>query len=211
MVQQMRRMREDGRPGRDSGGTGHLLAGLAAVRHRLELAPRFQGQRAVALHGGYRLALVRHGGARDRPAHHLAVRRPADVPQDAQAAQGSDRDVRRENAAARKITRKWRSTRKISARVVFRMGERTRGAFTASQVSAGCKNRLSLEIYGTKGSVAWNQERPDELWIGNRNTNNQIIIKDPSLLKSRRQSKQPSSLPLIGCHSILRSRRRQRR
>ena len=32
-------------------------------------------------------------------------------------------------------------------------------------------------------SVAWNQERPDELWIGNRNTNNQIIIKDPSLMK----------------------------
>ena len=59
----------------------------------------------------------------------------------------------------------------------------TRGAFTASQVSAGCKNRLSIEIYGTKSSVAWNQERPDELWIGNRNTNNQVIIKDPSLLK----------------------------
>lgn len=67
--------------------------------------------------------------------------------------------------------------------VVFRMGERTRGAFTASQVSAGCKNRLSIEIYGTKSSVAWSQERPDELWIGNRNTNNQIVVKDPSLLK----------------------------
>ena len=31
--------------------------------------------------------------------------------------------------------------------------------------------------------MTWSQERPDELWIGNRNTNNQIIIKDPSLLK----------------------------
>jgi predicted dehydrogenase len=67
--------------------------------------------------------------------------------------------------------------------VVFRMGDRTRGAFTASQVSAGRKNRLNIEIYGTKSGVAWDQERPDELWIGNRNTNNQIIIKDPSLLK----------------------------
>ena len=66
---------------------------------------------------------------------------------------------------------------------IFRIGERGRGAFTASQVSAGRKNRLSIEIYGTKGSVAWDQERPDELWIGNRNTNNQITIKDPSLLK----------------------------
>ena len=34
-------------------------------------------------------------------------------------------------------------------------------------------------------STAWNQERPDELWIGNRNTNNQIIVKDPALLKER--------------------------
>jgi len=67
--------------------------------------------------------------------------------------------------------------------VVFRMGERTRGAFTASQVSAGRKNRLNIEIYGTKGGVSWDQERPDELWIGQRNSNNQIIVKDPSLLK----------------------------
>jgi len=67
--------------------------------------------------------------------------------------------------------------------VVFRMGERARGAMTASQVSAGRKNRLSIEIYGTKSGVAWDQERPDELWIGHRNSANCIIIKDPSLLK----------------------------
>jgi predicted dehydrogenase len=54
---------------------------------------------------------------------------------------------------------------------------------TASQVSAGRKNGLSIEIYGTKSSVAWKQERPDELWAGHRDTGNQIFIKDPSLLK----------------------------
>jgi predicted dehydrogenase len=72
--------------------------------------------------------------------------------------------------------------------VIFRMGERARGAFTASQVSAGRKNRLSIEIYGTKSSVVWDQERPDELWIGNRNTNNQILVKDPSLMKDHARS-----------------------
>jgi len=66
--------------------------------------------------------------------------------------------------------------------VIFRLGESARGAMTASQVAAGRKNGLSIEIYGTKSSVAWNQERPDELWIGNRNTPNQIMIKDPALL-----------------------------
>jgi predicted dehydrogenase len=66
--------------------------------------------------------------------------------------------------------------------VIFRMG-RARGSMTASQVSAGRKNRLSIEIYGTKAGVAWDQERPDELWIGHRDSPNCIIIKDPSLLK----------------------------
>src|SRR5579885_2348647 len=69
--------------------------------------------------------------------------------------------------------------------VVFRMGERARGSYTASQVSAGRKNRLSIEIFGSKCGVAWDQERPDELWIGQRNSTNQIIVKDPSLLKDR--------------------------
>ncbi|MFZ0898058.1 MAG: Gfo/Idh/MocA family oxidoreductase [Candidatus Sulfotelmatobacter sp.] len=67
--------------------------------------------------------------------------------------------------------------------VIFRMGERTRGTVTASQVSAGRKNRLSIEICGTRASVAWNQERPDELWVGHRDAGNEIVVKDPSLLK----------------------------
>jgi predicted dehydrogenase len=46
--------------------------------------------------------------------------------------------------------------------MIFRMGESTRGSMTVSQVSAGRKNFLSLEIFGTKASAAWNAERPDE-------------------------------------------------
>ena len=72
--------------------------------------------------------------------------------------------------------------------VIFHMGQRARGAVTASQVSAGRKNRLSIEIYGTKSSVAWDQERPNELWIGHRERGNEIILKDPSLLKPEARS-----------------------
>jgi predicted dehydrogenase len=72
--------------------------------------------------------------------------------------------------------------------VIFRMGERARGSVVASQVSAGRKNRLSIEIYGTKSSVAWDQERPDELWAGHRDNGNQIFIKDPALLKPAARS-----------------------
>jgi len=42
-----------------------------------------------------------------------------------------------------------------------------------------------IEICGTKSSVAWDQERPDELWVGHRENANQIFVKDPSLLESR--------------------------
>jgi predicted dehydrogenase len=72
--------------------------------------------------------------------------------------------------------------------VIFRMGARTRGCMTASQVSAGRKNGLSIEIYGTRSSVAWNQERPDELWAGHRDVGNQVFVKDPSLLKPTARS-----------------------
>ena len=81
------------------------------------------------------------------------------------------------------------------AGVLFHLGARARGAFTVSQVSAGCKNRLSLEIYGTRASVRWNQERPDELWIGHRDRRNEILMKDPALLD-------PRAAPLRTCRAV---------
>ncbi len=67
---------------------------------------------------------------------------------------------------------------------LFRMGK-ARGTMTASQVSAGRKNGLVMEIYGTKGGACWRQERPEELWLGHRDAPNQILLKDPSLLDEK--------------------------
>jgi predicted dehydrogenase len=72
--------------------------------------------------------------------------------------------------------------------MIFRLGNRARGAMTVSQVSAGRKNRLFIEIYGTKASLVWNQEQPDELWIGQRNAPNGVVVKDPSLLADAAKS-----------------------
>ena len=47
---------------------------------------------------------------------------------------------------------------------------------------------LLLKSYGAKSGVSWNQERPDELWIGHRNDPQPVIIKDPSLLKEGARS-----------------------
>jgi predicted dehydrogenase len=45
-----------------------------------------------------------------------------------------------------------------------------------------------MEIFGTKASVSWNQERPDELWVGHRDSANSIYIKDPGLMKEKARS-----------------------
>ena len=72
--------------------------------------------------------------------------------------------------------------------MMFAMGENTRGSLTVSQVSGGRKNRLFIEVFGSKASAAWNGEAPEELWIGHRNEPNQIQIKDPVLMRPEARS-----------------------
>jgi len=84
-------------------------------------------------------------------------------------------------AAASETTEERVETEDFGA-TLFRMDGRTRGAMTASQVSAGRKNGLVMEIYGSKAAVTWRQENPEELWIGHRDAPSQILLKDPSLM-----------------------------
>jgi predicted dehydrogenase len=56
------------------------------------------------------------------------------------------------------------------------------GVMTVSQVSAGRKARLWFEIDGSHGSLAWNSETPNRLWIGRRDRANENLIKDPALM-----------------------------
>ena len=56
------------------------------------------------------------------------------------------------------------------------------GVMTVSQVSAGRKNHMWFEIDGSEGSLAWNEEEPNLLWIGSRQEANRFLIKDPSLM-----------------------------
>ncbi|GAC1515185.1 MAG: Gfo/Idh/MocA family oxidoreductase [Chloroflexota bacterium] len=69
-----------------------------------------------------------------------------------------------------------------AATVLLHLGDTTRGTMQVSQVSAGRKNRPTIEINGSKGSLAWDGERPNELWLGHRERPNEFLIKDPSLL-----------------------------
>jgi predicted dehydrogenase len=73
-------------------------------------------------------------------------------------------------------------TSEDAALILIRFQNGARGVVTASQVSAGHKNGITIEINGAKSSVSWLGERPDELWIGHRSKPNELLLRDPSLL-----------------------------
>ncbi|OAI53331.1 dehydrogenase [Planctomycetaceae bacterium SCGC AG-212-F19] len=66
--------------------------------------------------------------------------------------------------------------------VLLRFKGGGRGCCTVSQVNAGRKNCLRFEVAGSKGALAWNSERPNELWIGHRDRPNELLLRDPALL-----------------------------
>jgi predicted dehydrogenase len=68
------------------------------------------------------------------------------------------------------------------AAVLLRLGQDIRGLFHVSQMTAGRKNRVVLEVAGTEGSMSWESESPNRLWIGRRNQPNQLLERDPALL-----------------------------
>ncbi|MEW6650883.1 MAG: Gfo/Idh/MocA family oxidoreductase [Chloroflexota bacterium] len=68
------------------------------------------------------------------------------------------------------------------ATVILHFENDVRGVLTVGQVCSGRKNRLFFEVNASRSSLAWDSERPNEMWIGHRSQPNQILMKDPSLL-----------------------------
>lgn len=74
------------------------------------------------------------------------------------------------------------------ANILFRFSNGARGSLFVSQVSAGRKNCLRYEISGSRCSLAWNSEQPEDLWIGRREKANEWLLRDPSQLSSLARS-----------------------
>ncbi len=70
------------------------------------------------------------------------------------------------------------------AMIMLKFENGARGMTGISQVSAGRKNRLLFEVYGSKSGISWDSEKPNSLWIGHRDQANEILMKDPSLMPS---------------------------
>lgn len=53
------------------------------------------------------------------------------------------------------------------------------GTLLVSQMAAGRKNALTLELHGSRQSLRFEQERPEELWIGMRDES-RLLLRDPA-------------------------------
>jgi predicted dehydrogenase len=67
------------------------------------------------------------------------------------------------------------------AHILLRFEDDARGSLVVSQVSAGRRNSLRFEVDGSKGSLAWDSERNEELWLGHRRKPNELLLRDPAL------------------------------
>ena len=69
-----------------------------------------------------------------------------------------------------------------AAGILLRFEDGARGLVAASQVSAGRKNALTIEVDGSEAALAWCSEDPDRLWVGHRGRPNEILPRDPALV-----------------------------
>jgi predicted dehydrogenase len=80
-----------------------------------------------------------------------------------------------------------------AANLLLRFDNGARGAVSISQVSPGRKNSLRYEIDGSDGSLSWDSEQPDQVWLGHRDAPNQILLKNAALMYEHGQA--ASALP----------------
>ena len=67
------------------------------------------------------------------------------------------------------------------ALVLFRSVAGVSGSVIVSQISSGHKNQLRFEMSTADTTLAFDQEEPDSLWLGKRNTS-EIVTRDASQL-----------------------------
>jgi predicted dehydrogenase len=95
---------------------------------------------------------------------------------------GSAETFTNSNHPARSTAQEVAITTDDYGAVLLRFDGGARGLFHVSQMMAGRKNHLSIEIAGSEGSAAWDSESPNRLWLGSRNAPNRVLERDPALL-----------------------------
>jgi predicted dehydrogenase len=133
------------------GGASRAFADIGS--HWCDLAEFISGHRFVRLSARTLTAMPERFGATGRKAFA------------SDGARGEARPVATEDAAV----------------VQFETDAGAIGSVVISQISAGRKNRLWIEFDGSEETLAFDQEQPEELWCGRRETVT-IVRRDPATL-----------------------------
>ena len=163
-----------------------LPAGLAAARHRLELAPGPGRGRRAARGRRHRLALARPAAVRHRPPRRGRDGRPRDVRARAPASR-SARSRRSPAAAGGRDASTREMETEDAAGILLRFEGGARGVCTVSQVSRRAQEPPARSrSTAAQASLAWNSERPEELWIGHRDAPERAAAARPGADRPRR-------------------------
>lgn len=73
------------------------------------------------------------------------------------------------------------------AGVLVRFENGTAGSFNCSQVSAGRKCYIEIEIDGSLSSLAWQHQQGDRMWKGHRDAPNEEVLRNPLLMTAEAQ------------------------
>lgn len=68
------------------------------------------------------------------------------------------------------------------AGALLRFENGTTGVFQCSEISAGRKCFIDIEVDGSQASYHWQHELGDRMWKGNRDASNEEIIRNPNLM-----------------------------
>jgi predicted dehydrogenase len=79
-----------------------------------------------------------------------------------------------------------------SALILFRTAGDVAGSAVISQLSAGRKNRLWLEVDGMQASAVFDQEQPEQLWVGAADGAH-VLVRDPT--QGSAEQRRLSNLP----------------
>jgi predicted dehydrogenase len=135
------------------GGASRAFADIGS--HWCDLAQFVSGHRITRLSARLLTAVPERVGEPGRRAFGAA------------GSSGDSRPVRTEDAAL----------------VQFETDSGALGSVVVSQVSAGRKNRLWIELDGSEEALAFDQEHPEELWCGTRESL-AIVRRDPAALSA---------------------------
>ncbi len=70
------------------------------------------------------------------------------------------------------------------AGVLLRFSNGSKGVVMVSQVAAGRKNQVKLEVSGSICTASWESQNPNALWLGYRDKPNTELLRDSSLMQS---------------------------